>query len=173
MKITTRGRYGLRAILGLARGYGSGPMLMSTLADNERLSRKYLHALLASLKSAGLVQGVRGVGGGFELSRPPWTIRLNDVLRAVEGPLSLVDCVDQAGTCGWSGNCTTRRVWQKLSTEIESVLKGVSLQDLLAMEALPADTTPIRKRKSSARSRASRSLRSAAGRGRRSAGLGT
>lgn len=151
MKITTRGRYGLRAMLGLARGYGSGPVLMAALAAEEGLSRKYLHALLAALKAAGLVHSTRGAGGGFELTRPPAEIRLDEVLRAAEGPLSLVDCVVRPGRCSRSGTCSARQVWQKLSTEIENVLRGVSLQDLLALEAAPAEAgirKPVRERAS-------------------------
>jgi len=172
MKITTRGRYGLRAILGLARRYGEGPVLMSSLAQHERLSRKYLHALLASLRSAGLVQSTRGVNGGFEVSRPPWQIRLDEVLRAVEGPLSLVDCVTDPSGCDRASGCTARRVWQKLSTEIESVLNGVSLQDLLAMEAAPLPTSEPMETATTPRKRDSggpppRGTRSAARPGRR------
>ncbi len=144
MKITTRGRYGLRAILGLARRYGEGPVLAGTLAQCEGVSRKYLHALLASLKAGGLVRSVRGAGGGFELSRPPAQIHLDEVLRAAEGPLCLVDCVAKADRCQRSSDCTARRVWQKLSSEIENVLKGVSLQDLLALEHTG---TPTKSRK--------------------------
>lgn len=159
MKITTRGRYGLRAILGLARAYGEGPVLMSTLADREQLSRKYLHALLAALKAAGLVRSLRGVNGGFEISRPPDQIRLDEVLRAVEGPLSLVDCVATPAGCGRSEGCTARRIWQKVSTEIERVLNSVSLQDLLTLENNPPPRAgqrgTIRKRASAGQGRSS------------------
>lgn len=132
-------------MLGLARRYGEGPVLMGTLADQERLSRKYLHALLASLKAAELVKSVRGAGGGFELSRAPWEIRLDEILRAAEGPLSLVDCVATASKCDRSSICTARRVWQTLSARIEEVLHDVSLQDLLAMETpgFDADAAPL------------------------------
>jgi Rrf2 family protein len=146
MKITTRGRYGLRAILGLARCYGEGPVLAATLAQREGVSRKYLHALLGSLKAAGLVRSVRGAGGGFELSRAPQEVRLDEVLRAAEGPLCLVDCVARPDRCKRSSDCTARRVWQKLSREIENVLKGVSLQDLLAIEQPDVNFRPARAR---------------------------
>jgi Rrf2 family protein len=131
MKITTRGRYGLRAMIALARGYGGPPMLMQTLAEGEGLSRKYLHALLAGLHEAGLVRSTRGAGGGFQLSRAPAEIRLDEILRAVEGPLCLVDCVAAANSCDRSRRCTARRVWQDLSRGIEKLLSGVTLQDLV------------------------------------------
>jgi Rrf2 family protein len=131
MKMTTRGRYGLRAVLELARCYNGPPVLASTLARRERLSLKYLQSLLAAMRSAGIVRSVRGVGGGFQLARPPLEIRLGEVLRAVEGPLSLVDCVTRAGACSRSKDCTARRVWQALSGTISETLDGVTLESLV------------------------------------------
>lgn len=134
MKISTRGRYGLRAMLELARCHGEPPVLMSVLAERESLSRKYLHALLTILKEAGLVRSVRGAGGGFLLTRVPAKIRLSEILRALEGSLSLVDCVEDEGACDRAESCTARRVWEELSRTIESVLEKVTLEDLIASE---------------------------------------
>ena len=78
MRISTRGRYGLRAMFELARSFGGAPVLMSAVAERQDLSRKYLHALLTTLKSAGLVRSVRGAGGGFLLARPPAEIRISE-----------------------------------------------------------------------------------------------
>jgi Rrf2 family transcriptional regulator, cysteine metabolism repressor len=138
MKMTTRGRYGLRAVLELARCYGGPPVLMSTLADREHISRKYLHTLLVSLKSAGIVHSVRGAGGGFLLSKDPAQVRLNEILHAVEGPLSLVECVSRPAMCKRANACTARRVWQELSDAIEEVLGKVTLARLIAMETGPS-----------------------------------
>jgi Rrf2 family transcriptional regulator, cysteine metabolism repressor len=134
MKMSTRGRYGLRAMLDLARHFGERAVLMSDVARREDLSRKYLHALLTSLRSAGLVRSVRGAGGGFVLTRHPAEIRLNEVVNALEGPLSLVPCVANQRRCRKAGQCTARRVWQQLSTAVESMLNSITLQDLLIME---------------------------------------
>jgi Rrf2 family protein len=134
MKVSSRGRYGLRAMLELARSFGGDPLLMSTLAERQGLSRKYLHALLTALKSHDLVQSVRGPGGGFVLSRPPGKITLSEVLQAVEGPLSLVDCVTDKKLCDRSSRCVARKVWQQLSGAIESVLDSVTLQELIDAE---------------------------------------
>lgn len=134
MKMSTRGRYGLRAMLELARCFGRSPVLMGTLAQREGLSRKYLHALLTALKSAGLVHAVRGAGGGFVLARAPSEIRLSEILYALEGPLSLVDCVADTRACGKASRCTARRVWQELSGAIEDVLANVTLEDLIESE---------------------------------------
>jgi Rrf2 family cysteine metabolism transcriptional repressor len=135
MKMTTRGRYGLRAMLELARRFGEKPVLASVLASQEALSLKYLHTLLTSLKSAGLVASVRGPGGGFQLTRSPATIRLSEVLRAVEGPLSLVECVTCPTRCKRATRCTARRVWSHLSETIEGVLDSLTLERLLQLEA--------------------------------------
>lgn len=134
MKISTRGRYGLRAMLELARCRGDSPVLMSTLAEREGLSRKYLHALLTALKSAGLVQSVRGAGGGFVLSRDPSEMRLSEILGALEGPVSLVDCVVDKRACSRASGCTARGVWQELSRAIDSMLDSMTLEDLIVRE---------------------------------------
>ena len=134
MKISTRGRYGLRAMLELARCHGRSPVMMSVLAERESLSRKYLHGLLTALKEAGLVRSVRGPGGGFLLAQAPSEIRLSQILLALEGPLSLVDCVADKRACGRTKSCTARRVWTELSRTIESVLEKITLEDLIASE---------------------------------------
>jgi Rrf2 family cysteine metabolism transcriptional repressor len=134
MKISTKGRYGLRAMFELARGFGDGPLLMSTIAERQGLSRKHLHSLLTSLKSAGLVRSVRGPGGGFLLSKVPNQIRLSEVLRALEGPLSLVHCVADRRACDRVNRCAARKVWQNLTEALEEVLDGVTLQDLVGQD---------------------------------------
>ena len=118
----------------MARCFGDAPVLMRTLANRQDLSRKYLHALLTVLKSAGLVRSVRGPGGGFVLTRPPAQIRLSEVLDAVEGPLSLVDCVADRRVCGRARRCAARRVWRELSGAMKDMLDTVTLEDIVAPE---------------------------------------
>ena len=132
MKISTRGRYGLRAMIELARHFGGSPVRMSTLAQRQHLSRKYLHALLTPLKDAGLVRSIRGPGGGFVLAKPPSRITLRDVLLAVEGPLSLVDCVADADACDRASRCPAHRAWRNLSHAIEAAMDNVNLETLAA-----------------------------------------
>ncbi|MBN1360919.1 MAG: RrF2 family transcriptional regulator [Sedimentisphaerales bacterium] len=135
MRVSAKGRYGLRAMCELARSFGEGPLRMSAIAERQGLSRKHLHALLTSLKSAGLVRSIRGPRGGFVLTRVPSKIRLSEVLHALEGPLSLVHCVQDGRACDRANRCAARNVWQKLSSAIEDVLDGVTLQDLVGQEA--------------------------------------
>lgn len=130
MKVSTRGRYSLRAMLELAEHFGEKPITAGLLAERQNLSLKYLQTLLTSLKAARLVRPTRGPGGGFMLARPPREIRLNQILAAVEGPLSLVDCVTDGGLCSKSRRCTARRVWQDLSQGIDQMLAGVTLDKL-------------------------------------------
>jgi len=158
MRVSTRGRYGLRAMLELARSFGDAPVVMADLADREGLSRKYLHTLLTGLKAAGLARSVRGAGGGFVLAREPSEIKLQEVLQALEGSLCLVDCVADERACDRANGCTARGVWQELSGAIESVLDNLTLADVIATEkerkprARGADSKP-RDRKSGGRRR--------------------
>ena len=105
-------------------------MPMSIIAKQQDLSRKHLHTLLTALKSAGLVRSVLGPGGGFVLARSPAHIRLNEILRALEGPTSVVHCVADERTCDKARECAARRVWQELSEAIENMLANVTLEDM-------------------------------------------
>ncbi len=134
MKVTTRVRYSLRALLRLTRDHGGPPMPMRVLAWDEQLSRKYLHALLTDLKSAGLVRSVLGVRGGFVLAKDPSDIRLSDIYHAVEGPVSLLDCVGDPALCDRSTACIARETWQDLSASIEHLLEEITLQGLIEPE---------------------------------------
>jgi len=131
MRISTRGRYGLRAMYELAQRFGDGPVRLETLADRQDLSRKHLHALLSLLKKAGLVRSVRGPGGGFLLTRQPGQIGLGEVLQALEGPLALVHCVPDKRVCDKSTRCAARRVWQRLTDAIDDAFDEVTLEDMI------------------------------------------
>ena len=105
--------------------------MMQSIADSQGVSRKSLDSIFASLKTAGLVRSRRGVGGGHLLAKDPELIRLSEVLRALEGPLSLVDCVGDAGLCDRSHRCVTRDVWAEVGQAIDDVLQGITLADLV------------------------------------------
>jgi Rrf2 family protein len=131
MKLSTKGRYGLRALLVLAQHYKTeSPVLLSTIAEDQEISPKYLHAILTQLKLNGIVRSIRGSGGGFTLSRRPETIRISEVLKILEGSLSLVDCVDDINICHRAPSCITRRLWIHLSEMIENKLKNITLEEL-------------------------------------------
>ena len=138
MRLSTRGCYGLRAMLELALHYGGKPVLMRSIAERQSISRKYLHALLTALKSGGFVRSVRGSGGGYLLARPPASIRINDVVQALEGSLSVTDCVEDPSTCERSAGCVTHELWLELSQAVEQLLSGITLEDLVTRHAAKA-----------------------------------
>ena len=131
MKVSTRSRYGLRALMELAREFGKGPVFMDTIAKRQDLSRKYLHALLTLLKAQGLVESTRGARGGYHLARPPEEIRLDEVVRTLEGTLAVLDCVDDEAACERTGTCRARDIWSGLTETIEAYLADLTLADLL------------------------------------------
>ncbi|MCK5796896.1 MAG: Rrf2 family transcriptional regulator [Deltaproteobacteria bacterium] len=131
VKIRTRSRYAVRALLELALHYGEGPLMMQSIADKQGVSRKYLDAIFASLKSSGIVRSRRGAGGGHMLTRDPATVTLDEVFRALDGPTALVDCVADADICERSSRCVTRTVWAKVGDAIDVALHGITLADLM------------------------------------------
>lgn len=131
MKFSRRGCYTFRALLELAQNYKKGPVMMSTISQKHDISRKYLHALLTALKTAGLVRSVRGSSGGYILARSPAEISLSDVVRVLEGSLALSDCVEDSTLCKEACRCPTRPIWEKISQTIEQMLAAVSIADLL------------------------------------------
>jgi Rrf2 family protein len=143
VKISTKGCYGLRALIDLAQHQGEGPVLMRSIAERQGLSRKYLHALLTSMRAAGLVRSTRGSSGGYVLARPPAELPLHEILQALEGRLEVSECVRHPGTCERSSRCASHDVWVELSRMMESWLKGLTLADLVARQTssgrAPAD----------------------------------
>ena len=108
MKLSTKGRYGLRAAVALAMYAKDEPVSISTIAAREELSESYLEQLFAKLKKAGLVHSIRGTNGGYQLSRPAEDISVGDVLRALEGNMVIVDCPDSESQCAKYGSCVTK-----------------------------------------------------------------
>jgi Rrf2 family protein len=131
MKLSTKGRYAMRAMLDLAQRYGEGLVLLKEVARRQEVSERYLEHLFLTLKTAGLVTSVRGARGGFMLSRAPSYIKLIDIVRVCEGDLSLVECVTDPASCTRSSSCATRDLWQDVKEAMDSVLESLTLQDLL------------------------------------------
>jgi Rrf2 family cysteine metabolism transcriptional repressor len=131
MKLSTRTRYGLRAILELADNYGKGPLQTRIIAEHQDISVKYLEQLMAALKSAGLVRSQRGAKGGYILSQPPDKIKISDVFDVFEGPVATVECVDNEDFCARAADCIARQVWSEIQRAINNVLQSITLQDAL------------------------------------------
>ncbi len=118
----------------LARRYGQGPVLVRAIAERQEISSKYLHALLAALKSAKLVRSVRGSGGGYALARAPADILVSEIVEALEGPFSVVDCVLDEGLCDRAESCAVRDIWKDLSETLESKLAAITLLELVGRQ---------------------------------------
>lgn len=131
MKLSTRSRYGMRAIFELAKEYGQGPLQIKTIAEREGISNKYLEQLVSILKSAGLVRSIRGPKGGYILAKPPEDINLKDVFSVLEGPLNTVECLDDERYCKRCPECVTRDIWMEVQNSITSVLEANTLKDLV------------------------------------------
>jgi Rrf2 family cysteine metabolism transcriptional repressor len=134
MKLTTKCRYGLRAVLEIARKYGKTPARRKEIARKEGLSCSYLENILLVLRNHKIVETTRGVNGGYVLCRPPSAVSAYEVVDALEGPLSIVDCADTPERCDKSDRCVTRVVWCGLAEAMRGVLKKVTLQELLDRE---------------------------------------
>jgi len=118
----------------IARGFNGGPVKRKDIIHNQGISKDYLQNILLDLKDHKLIKAERGTNGGFRLQAPPSKVTVYDIVIALEGSLAPVECVDRASDCRKSGKCVTRKVWCKLHDAQTSVLRGVSLQDLLDLE---------------------------------------
>lgn len=133
MRISTRGRYALRALVDLALREGEGPVQQEAIARQQEIPSAYLARLMAQLTGAGILRGARGPGGGYRLARPAAEITAGDVVRAVEGPIEVVKCVDPKSetVCPRRTTCVTQPLWKRVGQAVAEVLDGVTLQDLV------------------------------------------
>ena len=138
MKMSTRARYGLRLMVDLAVKDGKGPILLKDVSRSQEISEKYLSQIIIPLKTAGLVKSFRGAHGGYTLQREPDKINLLEVVSALEGDLSLVECVTTPAACSRTDICVTQAVWGQVSRAIAETLARITLADLVAQHnALP------------------------------------
>lgn len=131
MKLSTKGRYGIRLMLDLAAHYGERPVLLREISQREDISEKYLWHLITPLKSAGLIHATRGAHGGYELAKAPSAITVKDVFEVVEGPICLVDCMENPATCKRSDFCIARDLWGDASKALAESLEKTTLASLV------------------------------------------
>ena len=133
MKLSTKGRYGLRAIIDLARYSEKEPVSISSIAARQDISERYLEQLVGMLRKAGLVKSIRGASGGYVLAKDMSEISVGDVLRALEGDLEPVKCMafEGEGGCSASGECVTKYVWQKINESINQTVDNMKLSELV------------------------------------------
>ncbi len=156
MKLTTRGRYGLRALIDLAVHEKEGAVSTQSIAQRQQISESYLEQLIRSMKKAGLVGSVRGAGGGYHLARPASEISVGDILRALEGDIDAVSCPalkdgepDVAAGCAGSDWCVTKYVWKRINDAISDAVDTIMLDQLVnesrvLLEESGAEAVPCR-----------------------------
>lgn len=133
MKISTKGRYGLRAFVDLAIHSEQMPISISSISERQDISEKYLEQLMTLLKKAGLVKSIRGAGGGYQLARAADTISVGDVLRALEGNLEPASCAafQEGEGCRSEGVCVTKHVWKKINESINQTVDQILISTLV------------------------------------------
>jgi Rrf2 family protein len=130
MKLSTKARYGVRFMTALAREYGQKSLFLKDIAASEEISGKYLSLIVIPLRTAGLINSMRGAHGGYSLARSPGEITLCDIVEALDGETCLVRCVKQPSTCNRAAVCPTRDVWDVLGKKIQESLKSITIEEL-------------------------------------------
>ena len=140
MKLTTKGRYAVQAMADIAARRSEEPASIASIAERQGISAGYLEQILNRLRRAGLVESVRGVGGGYRLSAPAGRIRISDIVRAVDEEIRTTACAPGAerGCQGRSARCLTHDLWDELGRQIDIFLNAVSLEDVIDRRVLGA-----------------------------------
>lgn len=136
MKLSTKGRYGVRLMLELALHYGEGPVMLRQISERQEISEKYLWHLINTLKVAGLISATRGAHGGYVLAKPPSAISVGEILQILEGPMCLVECIEKPGVCDRSSVCATRDLWEEATEILMDKFKSTTLADLVEKQNL-------------------------------------
>lgn len=132
MKLSTKGRYGLRALIDLAQYGGQEAVSIQSISARQQISDSYLEQLVRKLKKAGLVTSVRGAQGGYRLAKPAEEISVGDVLRALEGSIEAVSCQDGDNpSCVGKDLCVARYVWQKVNKSIRETVDSIMISQLV------------------------------------------
>lgn len=133
MKLSTKGRYGLRALIDLAKYGEQYPVSITSISDRQGISERYLEQLMSMLKKAGLVKSVRGAMGGYMLAKDLEQISVGDVLRALEGSLEPVECsgLHPEEGCKSADSCVTKYVWQRINESISQTVDEMKLAQLV------------------------------------------
>lgn len=130
MKLSTKGRYGIKAIVDLAIHGKESPVCIKSISERQSISEYYLEQLFAPLRKAELIKSIRGAQGGYILNKDPKEITVADVLDVLEGPIEISECLEE-GICSNSSCCSTRLLWAKLKESIDNVTESITLQDMI------------------------------------------
>jgi Rrf2 family transcriptional regulator, cysteine metabolism repressor len=135
IRLSTKGRYGTRLMLNLARHYGNShdAVILKNISEDERISIRYLEQIIIPLKINRLVKSIRGAGGGYTLARKPEDIKVGEILQALEGNFCLVECIEDETYCEFTECCPTHDVWKGATDLLRGYFDGITLKDALAM----------------------------------------
>ena len=131
MRLSTRSRYGIRAMFDIAFFGNGAPVSLKNISRRQEISEPYLEQLFAKLRRAELVCSVRGAQGGYYLARPPEEITVGQVLRTLEGSITPAECVDRPECCGDVQACVSHIVWKRISDGLDKVVDAITIQDML------------------------------------------
>jgi len=135
MRLTTKGRYAVTAVLDLALHQDTGPVSLAAISKRQGISLSYLEQLFAKLRRNSIVSSTRGPGGGYKLTNEVEEVRVSDIILAVDESCKVVDCSDSDG-CHGEYQCLTHDLWQELSNEIRSFLDGITLSEIMAQQGV-------------------------------------
>lgn len=131
MLVSTKGRYALKVMIDLAEHYGQGYISLQDIANRQEISEKYLENIIRSLVSDNLIEGQRGKGGGYKLTKSPDEYNIGTILRLTEGSLSPVSCLTENGQCEKIENCNSIKIWQEADRIINEYFDSVKLTSML------------------------------------------
>jgi len=134
MRVSTKGRYGLRVLLDVAMNQDKGPVILRDISRRQHISEKYLWQVINPLRGAGLVNSSRGARGGYALAKTPAEISLLDVVSILEGPVCVVDCVESPDSCERSAACVAREAWGEVESKVRAAMAAITLKDLIAKQ---------------------------------------
>jgi Rrf2 family protein len=132
LKLSTKGKYGLKAMFELAVRYGQKPVSLTIIAENQNISLNYLEQLISKLKKENLVKSYRGAHGGYTLAKPPEDISVSTILNCLEGGIVLSECLEGDGhVCENVNSCVTRPIWEKINESINEIIENMTLADMV------------------------------------------
>jgi len=134
LKASTKGDYGIRALIELAHHYGEGTIQSAEIASRQHIPEPYLDQLLTTLRRAGFIRSVRGPQGGHALVRDPSELNLREVVEALEGSLAPIDCLDETSPCSRAGGCAQRVLWEEIRDATVVILERTTIAELAARE---------------------------------------
>lgn len=151
MKLSTKSRYGTRLMIDLAEHYNQAPVQISSIADRQGISIKYLEQIIIPLKKANFIESVRGPKGGHMLSRPPEEIKMGDLLYVLEEGMEITQCLKDSTTCKRADNCKSRRLWEMATKAMYDKLNSFKLSEIINEDCINSDKQKKRNKENTGR----------------------